>query len=201
RTPLSVLLFGETGTGKEVLAGAIHRTSARTGAFVAANCGALPAALVESQLFGHVRGAFTGAVRDGPGFVRAADRGTLFLDEIGDLAPPAQAALLRVLEEYEVVPVGTTRAVHVDVRVIAATHRPLDQMAERGEFRQDLYARLAGFVQRIPPLRERREDLGLLVGGVLGRNPPRRPHVRLRPGGGPDFFRPPRPPNVRPPPP
>ncbi len=166
---ISVLLLGETGTGKEVLARAVHQISRRSGSLVAVNCGALPASLLEALLFGHVRGAFSGALRDEPGLVRAADRGTLFLDEIGDLPRPAQAALLRVLQEREVVPVGSVRPVPVDVRFVAATHRPLSELLETGDFRPDLFARLNGFEHIVPPLRERREDLGLLVGALWPR--------------------------------
>jgi transcriptional regulator with AAA-type ATPase domain len=169
RSEVPVLLLGETGSGKEVLARAVHERSGRAGAFVGVNCGALSASLLEGLLFGHVRGAFSGAVRDEPGLVRAADGGTLFLDEIGDLAPGAQAALLRVLQEREVVPVGGVRPVKVDVRVVAATHRPLEELSQRGEFRNDLFARLNGFLHRVPPLRDRREDLGILTGTLLGR--------------------------------
>jgi transcriptional regulator with GAF, ATPase, and Fis domain len=164
-----VLLLGETGTGKEVAARAIHELSGRAGSFVAVNCAALPEALVEAQLFGHVRGAFSGAARDELGLVRSAAGGTLFLDEIGDLPRAVQGVLLRVLQEGEVVPIGATRPVPVDVRVVAATHRPIDEMVARGEFRQDLLARLRGFVHRLWPLRERREDLGLLVATLLQR--------------------------------
>jgi transcriptional regulator of acetoin/glycerol metabolism len=169
RSAVPVLLLGETGTGKEVLARAIHSLSGRTGAFVAVNCGALAAGLIESLFFGHKKGAFTGATHEEIGFVRAADGGTLFLDEIGDLPEPAQAALLRVLQEREVVPVGGTRPVKVDLRVVSATHRPLDKMAARGTFRSDLYARLSGHRHELAPLRERREDIGLLIGELLGR--------------------------------
>lgn len=169
RLPIPVLLLGESGTGKEVLARAVHTVSSRPGAFIAVNCGGISASLLESQLFGHVKGAFTGAVRDEPGFVRAADRGTLFLDEIGDLPLTAQAAFLRVLQEREVVPVGGLRPIKVDLRVVAATHRPLDRMAAEGGFRADLLARLVGYRHLLPPLRARREDLGLIIGGVLRR--------------------------------
>jgi DNA-binding NtrC family response regulator len=169
RAAVPVLIHGETGTGKEVTARAVHALSGRPGDFVAVNCGALPANLVEGALFGHRKGAFSGAVEDRPGLVRAADRGTLLLDEVGDLPASAQAALLRVLQEREVLPVGGTRPVPVDLRVVAATHRPLDQMVEAGEFRADLYARLAGYRLTLWPLRARREDTGLLVGTLLAR--------------------------------
>jgi transcriptional regulator of acetoin/glycerol metabolism len=158
-----VLLLGETGTGKELLARALHSASGRGGPLVAVNCGALPATLLEAQLFGHVRGAFSGALGDAPGLVRSADGGTLFLDEIGDLPAVAQAALLRVLQEHEVLPVGAVRPVKLDLRIVAATHRPLEALVARGEFRGDLYARLAGFCFTLPALRERREDLGLML--------------------------------------
>jgi DNA-binding NtrC family response regulator len=167
RMPLPVLLLGSSGTGKEVLARCVHRLSGRPGRFVGVNCGGIAASLLESQLFGHVKGAFTGAARDEPGLVRAADRGTLFLDEIGDLPLPAQAALLRVLQEREVVPVGGTRPLKVDLRVVAATHRPLDRMVAEGTYRADLLARLAGYRHLLPPLRARREDLGLILGELL----------------------------------
>jgi DNA-binding NtrC family response regulator len=162
-----VLLLGETGTGKELVARAIHDRSGRTGAFVAVNCGALTDTLLESQLFGHVKGAFSGAVRDELGYLRTADAGTLFLDEIGDLPVSSQTALLRVLQENEVVPVGTTRPIAVDLRVVAATHAPIDELVRRGAFRSDLLGRLAGYRFALPPLRERREDLGLLMANLL----------------------------------
>jgi transcriptional regulator with PAS, ATPase and Fis domain len=166
-SPVPVLLRGETGTGKELVARAVHSMSRRAGAFVPVNCGAIPQSLVEGQLFGHVKGAFSGAVRDEPGFVRAADRGTLFLDEIGDLPTTSQAALLRVLQEGEVVPVGSARAVRVDIRVVAATNQPLEALVARGGFRADLLARLDGFTCTLPSLRERREDLGLIIADLL----------------------------------
>ncbi len=164
---VSVMLFGETGTGKEVLAQAVHALSKRPGPFVAINCGAIPPTLMESQIFGHVKGAFSGAMRDEPGLVRTAHFGTLFLDEIGDLPAASQAALLRVLQEGEVMPVGATRPSKVDVRVVCATHKPLDDLMEKGEFRRDLYARLAGFAFTVPPLRDRRVDVGLLIAALL----------------------------------
>ncbi|HEX2574132.1 MAG TPA: sigma 54-interacting transcriptional regulator [Polyangia bacterium] len=174
QSPVSVVLRGESGTGKEVLARAVHQLSGRTGSFVAVNCGALPDALVESELFGHRRGAFSGAVEDRPGLVRSADRGTLFLDEIGDLPAASQAALLRVLQEGEVQPLGANHPIKVDLRVIAATHRDLDALVAAGDFRADLYARIAGYTAALPPLRERREDLGLLVAALLPRVAPGR---------------------------
>ena len=167
KSRLPILLQGETGTGKEVLAAWLHRQSGRTGPLVPVNCGALPENLVESELFGYRKGAFSGALEDRPGLVRSADGGTLLLDEIGDLPLAAQAALLRVLQEEEVTPVGGTRPHKVDLRVIAATHRDLDAAAKDGTFRADLYARLSGFVARLPPLRERREDLGMLCAAIL----------------------------------
>jgi transcriptional regulator with PAS, ATPase and Fis domain len=169
RASVPVLLLGETGTGKEVLTHAIHTLSGRTGALVPVNCGGLTATLLESQLFGHKKGAFTGATHEETGYARAAHQGTLFLDEIGDLPEAAQAALLRVLQGGEVVPVGGTRPHKVDLRVVAATHQPLDEMAESGTFRRDLLARLSGYRHELVPLRERREDLGLLVGTLLRR--------------------------------
>jgi transcriptional regulator with PAS, ATPase and Fis domain len=167
RSGIAVLVRGETGTGKELLARAIHEASGRAGAFVPVNCAAIPANLVESHLFGHLKGAFSGALRDEPGFLRAAEGGTLFLDEVGDLPAAPQAALLRALQEHEVVPVGAARAIAVDLRVVAATHQPLEAMSESGAFRRDLFARLAGFTIELPPLRRRRIDLGLLVAALL----------------------------------
>jgi transcriptional regulator with PAS, ATPase and Fis domain len=166
-SPLAVLLLGETGVGTEVLAQSIHRLSGRTGPLIPVNCGAIPASLIESQLFGHVRGSFSGAVRDEPGLVRAADGGTLFLDEIGDLPASSQVALLRVLQEGEVLPIGASRASRVDLRVVVATHQPLGDLVDTGRFRRDLYTRLNGFSFVIPPLRARREDLPLLVSAIL----------------------------------
>ncbi|MEJ7600446.1 MAG: sigma 54-interacting transcriptional regulator [Kofleriaceae bacterium] len=171
-SPLPILLLGETGTGKELIARGIHELSGRSGPLVPVNCGALSSTLLDSQLFGHIRGSFTGALRDEPGFVRSSDGGTLFLDEIGDLPAAAQAALLRVLQEREVVPVGGTRAVPIDLRIVAATHRQLDLLAARGDFRSDLYARLSGHVHYLAPLRERREDLGVIVADLLQRGAP-----------------------------
>jgi transcriptional regulator with GAF, ATPase, and Fis domain len=167
---VNVLVTGESGTGKELVARWIHeRRSRGAGAFVAVNCGAIPASLVESQLFGHVKGAFSGAIRDEEGFVRAASGGTLFLDEIADLPGPVQASLLRVIQEREVVPVGSTRPVKVDFRLVSATHRSLTDMVADGAFRRDLYARVAGFELVVPPLRERKDDTGILVAVLLQR--------------------------------
>jgi DNA-binding NtrC family response regulator len=167
RSTIPIVITGESGTGKEVLARAVHTLSERPGPFVAVNCGALTSTLLEAQLFGHAKGAFSGAVRDEPGLVRAAHGGTLLLDEIGELPRASQAALLRVLQEHEVVPVGSSRAVPVDVRFVAATNRDLSTDVASGAFRADLLARLAGFTVELPPLRRRREDLGLLVAAIL----------------------------------
>jgi transcriptional regulator with AAA-type ATPase domain len=170
RAQLPVLILGASGTGKELVARAVHALSQRRGPFIGVNCGALPENLVEAELFGARRGAFTGAHDDKPGLVRASDSGTLFLDEIGDLPLRAQPSLLRVLQEREVLSVGSTRALPVDLRVVAATHRDLDEMASHDRFRSDLLARLSGFIVRLPSLRERLEDLGLLIAALLGRH-------------------------------
>ena len=172
RAPVSVLVQGETGTGKELLARAVHAMSGGDGAFVAVNCGALPETLVESELFGYVKGAFSGANQDRLGLIRSADRGTLFLDEIGDLSPPSQAALLRVLQEREVTPLGSSRPVRVNIQVVAATHHDLATLVARDQFRRDLFARIAGYTVRLPLLRQRREDLGLLMASLLPRVAP-----------------------------
>ncbi len=168
RTDSPVLLQGETGTGKEVVARAIHAWSDRADApFVAVNCGAIPEGMVEDELFGHVAGAFTGAADKRLGRFQAADGGTLFLDEIGEMAPAAQAALLRVLQEGVITPVGADRPVRVDVRVLAASHVDLDHAVAHKRFREDLYYRLAVFPLHLPPLRARRDDLPALIDTLL----------------------------------
>ncbi len=160
---IAVIVTGESGTGKELVAREIHRLSGRKGAFQAINCAALPENLIESELFGYRRGAFSGAHADKMGLVRAAHGGTLFLDEIGDMPLDAQAKLLRVLHEKEVLPLGATVAERVDIRVVCATHRDLEAQVARGSFRGDLLARLRELSVKLPPLRERREDLYPLV--------------------------------------
>jgi DNA-binding NtrC family response regulator len=164
----NVLVTGESGTGKELIARAVHHGSVRAqGPFVAVNCVAIPAELAESTLFGHLRGSFTGAVADRKGCFELADGGTLFLDEIGDMPAPLQAKLLRVLEDGEITPVGATKSKRVDVRVVAATNAALDAKIASGEFRQDLFFRLARYTIELPPLRARTEDIPLLASHFL----------------------------------
>jgi two-component system, NtrC family, response regulator GlrR len=166
----SVLICGESGSGKELLAQAIHWASPRAGqAFVAVNCSAIPEALLESELFGHVKGSFTGAVANHQGLFQAADGGTLFLDEIGDMPPALQVKLLRVLQERSVRPVGATASLPINVRILSATHRDLDAAMRDGQFREDLYYRLNVVALRLPSLGERREDIALLAQHFLAK--------------------------------
>jgi DNA-binding NtrC family response regulator len=168
RVTATVLLRGETGTGKEVAARSIHRSSDRRDkTFIAVHCGALPEQLLESELFGYHKGAFTGATQNKPGRVALAEGGTLFLDEIGDIAPSIQVKLLRLLQEKEYQPLGASEAKRADVRFIAATHRDLESMVSKGEFRDDLYYRLNVLPIWLPPLRDRAEDVGLLAQAFL----------------------------------
>lgn len=164
-----VLLLGESGVGKEVAARMVHAHSKRPGGFVAVNCAGLVESLAAATLFGHSRGAYTGAIEARPGAIRESDRGTLLLDEVGDLPLATQGSLLRVLQEREVVPVGETRPIPTDVRFVAATLKDLEREVEAGRFRVDLYARLAGLRVTLPPLRDRLEDLGTLVASSLKR--------------------------------
>lgn len=169
-TSFTVMLHGESGTGKELLARALHASSARRDApLVAVNCAAMNPALAESQFFGHVKGAFTGAESPQPGFFRAARGGTIFLDEVGDLPHAVQGVLLRVLEERTVTPLGATRPEPLDVRVVSATHQNLEELVRSGRFRADLFYRLAGISIEVPPLRERMDDLPALVEHCLWR--------------------------------
>jgi DNA-binding NtrC family response regulator len=169
-TESTVLIQGESGTGKEVIARYIHDISSRNeGPFLSLNCGALPESLLESELFGHVKGSFTGAVRDKQGLFAAARSGTFFLDEIGEMAPATQVKLLRVLQEREAIPVGGTEAIPVDVRVVAATNRDLEDDIKRGRFRTDLFYRLNVIALHLPPLRERRDDIEIFINAFLER--------------------------------
>ena len=170
----SVLIQGESGSGKELLARAIHRASPRANQpFVAINCGAIPETLLESELFGHTKGSFTGAIADQRGLFIAADKGTLFLDEIGDMPLPLQVKLLRVIETREVRPIGATRSTPIDVRIISATHRDLAREKEAGTFREDLYYRLNVVTLKLPSLDERPEDIALLADTFLKKLAPR----------------------------
>lgn len=168
QSDVSVLINGQSGTGKEIFAQAIHNASPRNSKpFIAINCGALPEQLLESELFGHARGAFTGAVSNREGLFQAAEGGTLFLDEIGDMPAPLQVKLLRVLQERKVRPLGGNRDIDIDVRIISATHRDLPKAMTRGEFREDLYYRLNVVSLKIPALAERTEDIPLLANHLL----------------------------------
>ena len=180
-TESTILLQGESGTGKEVLARFIHELSSRSeGPFQSINCGALPESLLESELFGHVKGSFTGAVKDKMGLFAAAASGTFFLDEVGEMTPATQVKLLRVLQHREVIPVGATEAIPVDTRVVAATNRDLDEEIKTGRFRSDLYYRLNVIAIHLPTLRQRRDDIPVLADHFLQRvaalrgNPPKR---------------------------
>jgi transcriptional regulator with AAA-type ATPase domain len=196
-TRVPVLVVGETGTGKELVARAIHEQSGREGPFVPVNCGALPRELVESELFGYRRGAFSGARDDRTGLARKADRGTLFLDEIAELREASQVALLRLLQEGEVRPIGSSELVRVDVRVIAATHQDLATRMDDGRFRRDLHGRLAGYQMVVPPLRDRIEDIGPLVALLLGRLGARDGQVTFQQGAAAALFGHAYPANVR----
>jgi len=168
KTDSTVLITGESGTGKELVAKALHFKSPRAkGPFVAINCGAIPHELLESELFGYVKGAFTGALRDKKGRLEVANGGTVFLDEISEMSPALQVKLLRVLQEREFEPIGSTRSIKVDIRVVAATNKNLEELVKKGRFRHDLYWRLNVVPIHLPPLRERKEDIPLLISHFL----------------------------------
>jgi DNA-binding NtrC family response regulator len=180
-TNATVLISGESGTGKELVARQIHTLSARAeGPFIALNCGAIPAELLESELFGHERGAFTGAVGARHGMFQVARGGTIFLDEVAEMAPPLQVKLLRVLQEHEFRPVGGDRMVKTDVRVIAASNKELFDEVSKGRFREDLFYRLQVIPIRLPPLRDRRSDIPLLIEHFLEKMNSRRPQGPVR---------------------
>jgi len=186
----TVLILGETGTGKELLAKAIHFNSARRDRpFVVINCGAIPRELLESELFGHVRGAFTGAFTHKKGKVEMADGGTVFLDEIGEMPPALQVRLLRLVQEREIEKVGAANQIKVDVRIVAATHRNLEELVKQGQFREDLYYRLAVVPLTLPPLRERKDDIPELVQHFFeaGRRRHGRDNLKLPPSLLPHF--------------
>lgn len=179
---ISVLILGETGTGKELIARAIHYNSPRRNSpFVILNCAAIPDELLESELFGHVKGAFTGAIRDKAGKFEAADTGTIFLDEIGELKGGLQAKLLRVLQDQEFDKVGGTKPIKVDTRIVSATNKDLEAEAREGQFREDLYYRLNVVSIKLPPLRERREDVPLLTNHFLKKHSPKKTPKKLAP--------------------
>lgn len=169
---IPVVLYGETGTGKELAARAVHTQSGRPGSMTAVNCGALPRSLLESELFGFKKGSFSGALQDRLGLIAASHKGTLFLDEVAELPLDGQAALLRVLQEREVMPIGARHAQPLDLRVVSATHRNLEVAVASGAFRADLYGRLRGFELTLPALRDRREDLGMIVQALLAQVAP-----------------------------
>ncbi len=199
-TSAAILILGESGTGKELIANAIHYNSSRSeNPFVKVNCGALPETLLESELFGHMRGAFTGAVADRKGRFELADGGTLFLDEIGDVAPPIQMKLLRVLQEGEFERVGGTRTIKADVRVITATNADLEKAVKEGRLREDFYYRIKGVTLRIPPLRDRREDIPLLAEHFVAKacREAKRPAMKIDPAALDFLKRYPWPGNVR----
>jgi DNA-binding NtrC family response regulator len=180
-TESTILIYGESGTGKELIARAIHYGSSRSGGpFVSINCGALPESLLESELFGHVKGSFTGAIKDKEGLFKVAQGGTFFLDEIGETSPTIQVKLLRVLQEREVIPVGGTNPIKVDVRLVAATNADLEKAIKQERFRADLYYRLNVIPIQLPPLRKRRDDIPLLVGHFLDKYNVGRPAEKQR---------------------
>jgi transcriptional regulator with PAS, ATPase and Fis domain len=180
-TESTILVYGESGTGKELIARAIHMGSSRSsGPFVSINCGALPESLLESELFGHVKGSFTGAIKDKEGLFKVAQGGTFFLDEIGETSPTIQVKLLRVLQEREVIPVGGTNPVKVDVRLVAATNADLEKAIRQERFRADLYYRLNVIPIHLPPLRKRRDDVPLLVNHFLDKYNEGRPAERQK---------------------